>query len=173
MECVTPFMIKILPTQKTQSCSGNCCFSTQSCAFLFSITAFHHNIMEKEARNFRLLVKTCAFSYTQRLEALGQRLLSIFDRNISFLVHIQSKKILVAKWNDFMSPSLSAEMMEINLPAFIMKIFSISLVSLHMIHSFYNLYSYYSIICFFFHRFSYFNQLVLLFVLPLAKLTSQ
>ena len=71
-------------------------------------------------------------------------MLSIFDRNVSFLVHITSKNMLVAKWNDFMSPSSSAEIMEIDLHAFIMKIFSISLESLHKIHIFfYNLYSYY------------------------------
>ena len=32
--------------------------------------------------------------------------------------YIYSKKMLVAKWNDFMSPSPSAEIMEIDLPAF-------------------------------------------------------
>ena len=94
------------------------------------------DLFKKKATLICIAYKTCAFSYTQRLDAICHCMLSIFDRNIRFLVHITSKNMLVAKWNDFMSPSSSAEMMEIDLHAFIMKIFSISLVSLHMIHSF-------------------------------------
>ena len=94
------------------------------------------DLFQKKATLICIAYKTCAFSYTHRLDAICHRMLSIFDRNVSFLVHIYSKNMLVAKWNDFMSPSSSAEMMEIDLPAFIMKIFSISIVSLYTIHSF-------------------------------------
>ena len=80
------------------------------------------DLFQKKATLICITYKTCAFSYTHRLDAICHRMLSIFDRNVSFLVHIYSKNMLVAKWNDFMSPSLSAEMMEIDLPAFIMKI---------------------------------------------------
>ena len=51
------------------------------------------NIMEKAAGNCCLFVKTCAFSYTHRLDKIYQRMLSIFDRNITFLVHIYTRKI--------------------------------------------------------------------------------
>ena len=101
-----------------QCCAWNCCFYTQSCTFFFSITAFYHYFMEKPAGNYCFLVKSCVFSYTHRLDTIWHCMLSIFDRNVSFLSHIYSKKMLVAMWIDFMSSS-SADMMEINLPAII------------------------------------------------------
>ena len=50
-------------------------------------------IMEKAAVNCCLFVKTCTFSYTHRLDKIYQRMLSIFVRNITFLVHIYTRKI--------------------------------------------------------------------------------
>ena len=46
------------------------------------------NIMEKPAGNCCLFVKTCAFFYTHILNKVYQRMLSIFDRNITFLLHL-------------------------------------------------------------------------------------
>ena len=62
---------------------------------------------------------------------------NILQKYQLFGSYIYAKNMLVAKWYDFMSPSTSAEMMEIDLPAFNMKIFSISLVNLYMIHIFF------------------------------------
>ena len=93
------------------------------------------DLFEKKATLICKAYKTCTFSSTQRLDAICHCMLSIFDRNISFLVHIYSKKMLVAKWNDFMSPSSSAEMIEVDLTVFNLKIYSTLLVSFHMLHS--------------------------------------
>ena len=74
-----PKLISILPTQRTQSFTGNYYFQTQSCSSFFSITAFYHDLMEKAVGNCCFLVKSCAFSYTHRLVAILDRMSSSAD----------------------------------------------------------------------------------------------
>ena len=104
--------------------------------FFFSITAFH-DLIRKAAGNCCFWVKSCAFSYTHRMVAIWDHMFSIFDRNVSFLIH----NILVKITCRYVELPYEPVLLDKHIFSFIIIISSNSLVS-HKQQNFWILYSY-------------------------------
>ena len=81
-------------------------FSDAILLFFPLITAFYHNLVEKAAGNCCFLVKSSAFSYTNRLVAILDCMFSIFDRNIIFFGSYILEEITCSYVELFYEPGL-------------------------------------------------------------------